>query len=52
MHRLPLELPDEIVERLQRMEAAGLKEVTLLPPMAYARSNFAEFAKLVIARYR
>jgi alkanesulfonate monooxygenase SsuD/methylene tetrahydromethanopterin reductase-like flavin-dependent oxidoreductase (luciferase family) len=44
--------PEEIVERLRKMEAAGLKEVTLLPPMAFARSNFKDFAEQVIARYR
>jgi alkanesulfonate monooxygenase SsuD/methylene tetrahydromethanopterin reductase-like flavin-dependent oxidoreductase (luciferase family) len=43
---------DEIVERLRGMEAGGLKEVTLLPPMAAARTNFKDFAELVIARYR
>jgi len=44
--------PDEIVARLRAMEAAGLKEVTLLPPMAVARENFKDFAEQVMARYR
>jgi hypothetical protein len=43
--------PDELIERLRGMEAAGLKEVTLLPPMAAARANFKDFAELVMARY-
>jgi alkanesulfonate monooxygenase SsuD/methylene tetrahydromethanopterin reductase-like flavin-dependent oxidoreductase (luciferase family) len=44
--------PDEIVERLGQLEGAGLKEVTLLPPVAHARSNFRDFAEQVMARYR
>ena len=43
--------PDEIVEMLRERERGGLREVTLLPPMAHARQNFADFAKHVIARY-
>ena len=31
--------------------AAGLKEVTLLPPMERARENFRVFAEEVMARY-
>ena len=43
--------PDEIVEMLQVREAAGLKEVTLLPPMASARTCFEEFSRLVMEKY-
>jgi alkanesulfonate monooxygenase SsuD/methylene tetrahydromethanopterin reductase-like flavin-dependent oxidoreductase (luciferase family) len=43
--------PDEIVERLKTLEAAGLKEVTLLPPRAAMRGNFRDFAREVMARY-
>ncbi len=43
--------PDEIIGRLRQMEAAGLREVTLLPPMASARKCFRDFAELVIAKY-
>jgi alkanesulfonate monooxygenase SsuD/methylene tetrahydromethanopterin reductase-like flavin-dependent oxidoreductase (luciferase family) len=43
--------PDEIIAMLRAQEAAGLKEVTLLPPMASARENFAAFARHVIERY-
>lgn len=43
--------PDVIIEQLHRLEAAGLKEVTLLPPMERARDSFREFAEQVIARY-
>ncbi|MBT6313084.1 MAG: hypothetical protein HOJ21_07765 [Alphaproteobacteria bacterium] len=40
--------PDEINERLDQLEAAGLKEVTLLPPIACMRSNFNDFAEAVM----
>jgi alkanesulfonate monooxygenase SsuD/methylene tetrahydromethanopterin reductase-like flavin-dependent oxidoreductase (luciferase family) len=44
--------PDEILAMLKEREAAGLREVTLLPPMANARELFREFAEHVIARTR
>jgi alkanesulfonate monooxygenase SsuD/methylene tetrahydromethanopterin reductase-like flavin-dependent oxidoreductase (luciferase family) len=44
--------PDEIVERLGQLEAAGLKEVTLLPPVARMRESFQDFAEQVMARVR
>lgn len=43
--------PDEIIDMLRERERGGLREVTLLPPMAWARKNFADFAKHVIERY-
>jgi alkanesulfonate monooxygenase SsuD/methylene tetrahydromethanopterin reductase-like flavin-dependent oxidoreductase (luciferase family) len=43
--------PDEIIAMLKDQESAGLKEVTLLPPMAVARKNYADFARHVIERY-
>jgi alkanesulfonate monooxygenase SsuD/methylene tetrahydromethanopterin reductase-like flavin-dependent oxidoreductase (luciferase family) len=43
--------PDEIVEQIRRAERAGLKEFTLLPPMASARKVFKDFAEQVMARY-
>lgn len=43
--------PDEIIEMLRAQERMGLKEVTLLPPMACARECFADFATHVIERY-
>jgi alkanesulfonate monooxygenase SsuD/methylene tetrahydromethanopterin reductase-like flavin-dependent oxidoreductase (luciferase family) len=43
--------PDEIIGMLRDQERAGLREVTLLPPMAIARESYAEFAKHVIERY-
>lgn len=43
--------PDEIIAMLRDQESAGLKEVTLLPPMAVARKNYADFARHVIERY-
>jgi alkanesulfonate monooxygenase SsuD/methylene tetrahydromethanopterin reductase-like flavin-dependent oxidoreductase (luciferase family) len=44
--------PDEILAMLKAHEAAGLREVTLLPPMASARELFREFATEVMARWR
>ena len=43
--------PDEIIDTLRNQEKGGLKEVTLLPPMEYARVCFADFAKHIIERY-
>jgi alkanesulfonate monooxygenase SsuD/methylene tetrahydromethanopterin reductase-like flavin-dependent oxidoreductase (luciferase family) len=43
--------PDEIIAMLREQERAGLKEVTLLPPMACARECYADFARHVIERY-
>jgi alkanesulfonate monooxygenase SsuD/methylene tetrahydromethanopterin reductase-like flavin-dependent oxidoreductase (luciferase family) len=43
--------PDEIIAMLREQEEMGLKEVTLLPPMACARENYADFARHVIERY-
>jgi hypothetical protein len=43
--------PDEIIAMLRSAEDAGLREVTLLPPMATARKIYRDFATHVIARY-
>jgi 5,10-methylenetetrahydromethanopterin reductase len=43
--------PDEIIAMLREQERGGLKEVTLLPPMASARECYDDFAKHVIERY-
>lgn len=43
--------PDEIIDQLRTLEAAGLKEVTLLPAMAKARENFQAFSEQIMARY-
>ena len=43
--------PDEIIDRLRTAERAGLREVTLLPPMAYARKVYKDFAEKVMAKY-
>ncbi|MGY9055489.1 MAG: LLM class flavin-dependent oxidoreductase [Alphaproteobacteria bacterium] len=43
---------DEIVDQLQRLEAAGLKEVTMLPPVAQMRENFTDFAEQIIPQMR
>jgi alkanesulfonate monooxygenase SsuD/methylene tetrahydromethanopterin reductase-like flavin-dependent oxidoreductase (luciferase family) len=42
--------PDQIVEQLRALERAGLREVTLLPPMAGARAILKDFAEQVMAR--
>jgi len=43
--------PDEVIHQLREAEKAGLREITLLPPMDFARELFADFAKHVIERY-
>jgi alkanesulfonate monooxygenase SsuD/methylene tetrahydromethanopterin reductase-like flavin-dependent oxidoreductase (luciferase family) len=43
--------PDRIIHALREREAAGLREIALLPPMACARQNLADFAEQVIERY-
>jgi hypothetical protein len=42
--------PDEIIGQVRTAEKAGLKEMTLLPPMASARKVFKDFAEQVMAR--
>jgi len=43
--------PAEIIHKLRAAEQAGLREITLLPPMDHARHVFRDFATHVIARY-
>ena len=43
--------PEEVIGQLKAAEAAGLREITLLPPMDHARELFRDFAKQVIERY-
>ncbi len=43
--------PDEILERIGTLEAGGLNEILLLPPVAVARKNFKTFADEIMARY-
>ncbi|MEX2208982.1 MAG: LLM class flavin-dependent oxidoreductase [Myxococcota bacterium] len=43
--------PDEIIHQLREAERAGLREITLLPPMDHAREIFRDVSKHVIARY-
>lgn len=43
--------PDDIIDQIRTAEKAGLKEVTLLPPMASARKVFADFAEHVMKKY-
>lgn len=42
--------PDELIDLVRKAEKAGLKEMTLLPPMASARKVFKHFAEQVMAR--
>ena len=43
--------PDEIIDKLRAAEKNGLKEVSLLPPMASARKVLTDFSDKVMARY-
>ena len=43
--------PDELLYQIRQAEQAGLKELTLLPPMASARKVFKDFSEHVLARY-
>ena len=43
--------PDEIIARLRVHEAAGLRELVLLPAYDQARAVFRDFVREVIARY-
>ncbi len=43
--------PDEIIDYIRRSETAGLKEITLLPPMASARKVFKDFSDHIMAKY-
>ena len=43
--------PDEILAMLKEHERAGLREVTLLPPMANARELLREFATRVMEKW-
>jgi alkanesulfonate monooxygenase SsuD/methylene tetrahydromethanopterin reductase-like flavin-dependent oxidoreductase (luciferase family) len=40
--------PHEVAEKIRKAEAAGLSEVSLLPPLAHARSVVRDFAQKVI----
>jgi alkanesulfonate monooxygenase SsuD/methylene tetrahydromethanopterin reductase-like flavin-dependent oxidoreductase (luciferase family) len=43
--------PDEIIAMLKQREAAGLREISILPPLHCAREVLRDFAEQVIARY-
>jgi alkanesulfonate monooxygenase SsuD/methylene tetrahydromethanopterin reductase-like flavin-dependent oxidoreductase (luciferase family) len=43
--------PDELIAQLRQAETAGLKEVSLLPPMDSSRKVFKDFADHVMKRY-
>ena len=43
--------PAEIIHQIRAVEKAGLKEITLLPPMAAARTVFKDFSEQVMQRY-
>ena len=42
--------PSEVAEKIRAAERAGLREVSLLPPMMYLREIAREFAREVIPR--
>ena len=44
--------PSEVIHQLRQAEKAGIKEVSLLPPMDYARKVLKDFAEQVIQHYR
>ena len=39
--------PEEIAEQVRKAEAAGLQEVSLLPPMASLRETMRDFTEVV-----
>jgi len=43
--------PAELIDHLRRAEKAGLQEISLLPPMDYARKVFKDFAERVMRKY-
>jgi len=43
--------PEELVERLRALEAAGVKQVALLPAMGTFASFVREFAEQVMAKF-
>jgi len=43
--------PDEIIAMLRERERAGLREITILPPIHCAREVYQDFAEQIIARY-
>ena len=43
--------PEEIIHQIRAVEKAGLKEITLLPPMAAARTVFKDFSEQIMQRY-
>ncbi len=44
--------PDEIIEHVKRLEAGGIKEIDLWPPMDCERKVLADFAKYVMPAFR
>ena len=44
--------PDEIIEHVKRLEAGGVKEIDLWPPMDCERKVLADFAKYVMPAFR
>jgi alkanesulfonate monooxygenase SsuD/methylene tetrahydromethanopterin reductase-like flavin-dependent oxidoreductase (luciferase family) len=44
--------PEEIIAQLRTMEEAGIREITLWPPMDHERRVFRDFAELVMPAFR
>lgn len=44
--------PEDIISQLRQAEQSGIKEVSLLPPIDYARKVLKDFSQQVISRYK
>jgi alkanesulfonate monooxygenase SsuD/methylene tetrahydromethanopterin reductase-like flavin-dependent oxidoreductase (luciferase family) len=44
--------PDELIEQVRAMEAAGLKDIMILPPADVQREVYRDFAELVMPAFR
>ena len=43
--------PDELIAAIRQAEQAGLREISLLPPLKTSREVYKDFAEQVIAKY-
>jgi len=44
--------PDELIEHIKRLEAGGIRELDLWPPMDCERKVLRDFAELVMPAFR
>jgi len=42
---------EEVVERLKQLEAQGLTQMVISPPLGYVEESIVEFAQEIIAQY-